>query len=76
MPNYRVLMERVENMREEAMFKEIMVDKFPRLMEISVLTNTGSTIYTKQDKLKKIYIQTYCSEISTQQQKKIKKERF
>ena len=43
-------MERLENMREEAMFKEIMVEKFPRLMEIYVLTNIGSTIYTKQDK--------------------------
>ena len=46
----RVLMERLENMREEAIFKEIMVEKFPRLMEIYVLTNIGSTIYTKQDK--------------------------
>ena len=27
-------MERLENMREEAMFKQVMVEKFPRLMEI------------------------------------------
>lgn len=43
----RVSMERLENMIEEAMFKEIMVGKFPRLIEICVLTITGSTIYNK-----------------------------
>ena len=46
----RVLMERLENTIEEAMFKEIMVGIFARQVEICVLTITGSTIYTKQDK--------------------------
>lgn len=46
----RVLTKKLENAREATMFEEIMAGTFPRLIKICVPTNTGSTIYTKQDK--------------------------
>jgi hypothetical protein len=38
MPTYRVLLERLENGGEEVLFREIMAEKFPRLMKMCAHT--------------------------------------